>query len=58
MEWWGWLILVLVIIAVIVGAVLAIQAKRRSGGVIIADTSNVEKPGGQAGGRSGMGGAS
>jgi hypothetical protein len=45
MQWWGWLILVLVVIAVIVGAVLAIQAKRRAGGVIIADTTNVQKSG-------------
>ena len=34
MDWWVWLILVLVVLAVLVGGFLAVQAKRRSGGVI------------------------
>lgn len=39
MEWWGWLIVILVVIAVLVGAFIAIQARRRSGGVIIGPDS-------------------
>jgi hypothetical protein len=34
MEWWHWLIVALVVLAVLAGLVLAIQARRRSGGVI------------------------
>ena len=37
MEWWVWLIIVVVIVIVLVGGFIAIQAKRRSGGVIISD---------------------
>lgn len=35
MQWWGWVIVALVVIVAIVAIVLAVQAKRRSGGVII-----------------------
>lgn len=38
MQWWGWLILVAAVVAVSVGVLVAVQARRRSGGVIIADT--------------------
>lgn len=34
MDWWGWLIVVLVVLAILVGAVLAVQARRRRGDVI------------------------
>lgn len=34
MDWWVWLILVLAVLAVLLGGFLAVQAKRRSGGVI------------------------
>ncbi len=37
MQWWGWLILVFFVVALAVGAFLAVQARRRSGGVILAD---------------------
>ena len=38
MQWWGWLILVVAVVAVAVGVFLAVQSRRRSGGVIIADS--------------------
>ncbi len=44
MEWWGYLILVLLVVVIAVGAVFAVQARRRSGGVISLDNS--EKKGG------------
>ncbi|MDV8009004.1 hypothetical protein [Rhodococcus sp. IEGM 1318] len=37
MQWWTWLIIVIVIAALAVGAFIAIQAHRRTGGVIISD---------------------
>lgn len=43
-EWWGYLILVLLVVVIAVGAVFAVQALRRSGGVISLDNS--EKKGG------------
>ena len=33
MQWWVWLIIVVVIIVALIGGVLAIQARRRTGGV-------------------------
>lgn len=36
MEWWGWLIVALVLVAVLATAVFAVQARRRRGGVIVA----------------------
>jgi len=42
-EWWGYLILVLLVVVIAVGAVFAVQARRRSGGVISLDS---EKKGG------------
>lgn len=43
MQWWAWLIIVIVVIVVLVGAFMAIQAKRRSGGVIISDRKRGRK---------------
>ncbi|MET3808097.1 hypothetical protein ABIB25_005124 [Nakamurella sp. UYEF19] len=43
MQWWVWLIIIIVIILVILGAFIAIQAKRRSGGVIISDRKRGKK---------------
>ena len=37
MEWWIWVIIIVAIVAAILALVLAVQARRRSGGVIIAD---------------------
>ncbi len=37
---WVWLIIVVVIIVALIGGVLAIQARRRTGGVIISDRDN------------------
>lgn len=34
MDWWVWLIIVLVLVLLAVGLVFAVQARRRSGGVI------------------------
>lgn len=34
MVWWGWLILVVVAVAVLAGAALGVQARRRAGTVI------------------------
>ena len=37
MEWWVWLVIVVVTIAALFGAFVALQAKRRSGGVRTTD---------------------
>lgn len=37
MQWWIWVIIIVAVIAVVFALVLAVQARRRSGGVIIAD---------------------
>ena len=34
MDWWGWVILALVVIAVLVALAVIVQRKRRRGGVI------------------------
>jgi hypothetical protein len=34
MDWWGWLILSLIVIATLVALAIVIQRKRRRGGVI------------------------
>ncbi|WP_432044060.1 hypothetical protein [Streptomyces cadmiisoli] len=34
MDWWIWLVIVLVIVVLFAGSALRIQARRRSGGVI------------------------
>ncbi|WP_200863177.1 hypothetical protein [Rhodococcus ruber] len=47
MQWWGWLILVAAVVAVSVGVLLMVQARRRTGGVIIADP---DRPTDDAGG--------
>ncbi len=52
MQWWGWLILVVAVVAVSVGVLVAVQARRRSGGVIIAD-SEWSAGDDETGGRSG-----
>lgn len=43
MHWWVWLIIVIVVLAVLLGAFIALQAKRRSGGVIISDRKRGKK---------------
>ncbi len=45
MEWWGYLILVLVVLAVVVVSFVAVQARRKSGGVISLDSSKDEGAG-------------
>ncbi len=35
MVWWGWLVLAVVVAIIAVGALLAVQAHRRRGGVIV-----------------------
>lgn len=35
MQWWGWLIAVVVVLVLIVLGILWIQARRRSGGVVV-----------------------
>ncbi|MEU9731623.1 hypothetical protein [Streptomyces sp. NPDC048002] len=35
MDWWFWLILVVALVAVLAGSFLGVQARRRSGGVIV-----------------------
>ena len=37
MQWWWWLIIAVVVIAVVIGVFLAVQARRRTGGVIMTD---------------------
>lgn len=34
MQWWVWLIIVVVVLSLLFGGFLGLQAKRRSGGVI------------------------
>ena len=43
MQWWVWLIIVVVVIAILFGSFIAIQARRRSGGVIISDRNRGKK---------------
>jgi len=33
-QWWVWLIVIVVVLGLLFGGVLALQAKRRSGGII------------------------
>jgi hypothetical protein len=35
MSWWVWLIIIVVIVAVLAWSLIAIQARRRRGGVIV-----------------------
>ncbi|MGA8846230.1 MAG: hypothetical protein WB471_06410 [Nocardioides sp.] len=35
MDWWGWAIIALVVLALLVALVLGVQARRRRGGVIV-----------------------
>ncbi len=37
MQWWGWVLVAIVVLALAVGALLAVQAKRRKGGVIVGE---------------------
>lgn len=37
MQWWIWVLIIIAVAAAILALVLAVQARRRSGGVIIAD---------------------
>jgi ABC-type Fe3+ transport system permease subunit len=36
MDWWLWVLLVVIVVAVLAGALAWVQARRRSGGVIAA----------------------
>jgi hypothetical protein len=36
-QWWMWLVIGVIVIVGVIGGVLAIQARRRTGGVIIND---------------------
>jgi hypothetical protein len=47
-DWWGWVIVALVVLAVLVVALLAVQARRRRGGVFV--ESNASR-GRRSGGR-------
>ncbi len=53
MQWWGWLIVGVVVVAVLVVGAIAVQARRRRGGVIV-DRGRAKGSGrgGQAGGPS------
>lgn len=35
MQWWGWVIIVLALLGLLAVLVLAVQARRRKGGVIV-----------------------
>jgi hypothetical protein len=35
MQWWAWLVIALAVIALLVVSVVAVQARRRRGGVIV-----------------------
>ena len=37
MQWWMWLVIGVIVIVGVIGGVLAIQGRRRTGGVIIND---------------------
>ncbi len=39
MEWWGWLIVVVGVIVILVGLFIGLQARRRRGGVIVGPAS-------------------
>ena len=39
MDWWGWVIIALVVLALLAALVLGVQARRRRGGVIIGKPS-------------------
>ncbi len=45
MDWWMWLVLVLVIAALAVGGLLALQARPRRGGVIVGGSAPRRKRG-------------
>ncbi|AYV26460.1 hypothetical protein EES41_06960 [Streptomyces sp. ADI95-16] len=36
MDWWVWIVIALALLAVLAGSFLAVQARRRGGGVIVA----------------------
>lgn len=46
MNWWQWLLLVVVIVLALVGVFAAIQASRRKGGVIVDPASSPRTKGG------------
>lgn len=39
MQWWGWVIVALVVVGIVLGLALWVQARRRRGGVIIAPST-------------------
>ena len=49
MSWWLWLVLALVVVIVAVGVLLAVQARRRRGGVIVDPTHSPRTGDGGAG---------
>jgi hypothetical protein len=50
MQWWVWVIVVLVVLAVLTGAFLAMQSRRRRGGVIVDATGAKGRTSGRRGG--------
>jgi hypothetical protein len=38
-EWWGWLVVVVGVIVILVGLFIGLQARRRRGGVIVGPAS-------------------
>jgi hypothetical protein len=49
MQWWAWLVIALAVIVLSVVAVLAVQARRRRGGVLVDRSGRANRPtGGRA----------
>jgi hypothetical protein len=44
MQWWAWLVIALAVIALLVVSVLAVQARRRRGGVIVDRSRHANRP--------------
>lgn len=45
MEWWGWLIVVVGVIVILLGLFIGLQARRRRGGVIVGPASGTSTTG-------------
>ncbi|MEO3935299.1 hypothetical protein V3N99_00925 [Dermatophilaceae bacterium Soc4.6] len=56
MEWWGWLIVVVGVIVILVGLFVGLQARRRRGGVIVNPAAGTGSDAGQGPGDAGAGG--
>ena len=57
MEWWGWLIVVVGVLVILLGLFVGLQARRRHGGVIVGPTSGSGTTGSPGADDSGPGGA-